>query len=82
MTSEEISQVLAATREPYRLHKDIARQFQIPASLVGRLVKEAELKPEKLQQHQANEILLARKKQVIEDATTTMLASNRPIVRL
>ena len=43
-------QVLAATKEPYRLHKDIAKEFRIPAILVSRLLKESQLKPEKLEQ--------------------------------
>ena len=82
LSYEEIKQVLEATKQPYRLHKDIAKEFRIPAILVSRLVKESQLKPEKLEQKQADEILTARKKQVVEETTTAMLASNMPIVRL
>ena len=50
LTYEEITHILAAAKEPHKLHKDIAQQFHIPANLVGRLLKEADQKPEKLQQ--------------------------------
>ena len=53
LSYEEIEQVIAATKQPYLLHKDIAQQFKIPAILVSRLVKESQEKPEKLQQKQA-----------------------------
>ena len=39
---------MAATKEPHRLYKDIAKQFKISAILVGKLVKESQVKPEKL----------------------------------
>ena len=45
-------------------------------------MRDSRLKPEKLEQKQADEILTARKKQVVEETTTAMLATNKPIVRL
>ena len=49
---------------------------------MGRLVKEARLQPEKIEKVQAEELLSVRKRQVIEDAVTGMLAVNKPIVRI
>ena len=50
--------------------------------LVSRLVKESQESPEKLQQKQAEEVIVARKRQVIEDSATALLATNKPILRL
>ena len=80
LTYEEITHILAAAKEPHKLQKDVAQQFHIPANLVGRLLKEAETKPEKLEQCQADEVLVARKKQGVEDVATVMLATTRPIM--
>ena len=80
LSYDEIEQLLAAAREPYRLHKDIATQFKVSANLVGQLVKESRVKPEKIHRIQAEEILVARKKQVIEDAATALLAANKQFV--
>jgi len=67
---------------PLSLHKDIAQQYRVPANLVGRLVKEARLQPEKIEKLQREELLSVRKRQVIEDAVTGMLAVNKPIARI
>ena len=74
--------MVAATKIPYMLHKDIAQQFQIPANLVGRLAKEAEKKPEKLQLRIANENLVELKRDAIEDVASKILASNSSITRI
>ena len=49
---------------------------------MSRLIKEAEQKPGKLQQLHANEILLERKRDAIEDAASKILASDKPITRI
>ena len=41
LSSDEVAELLLATQKPYRLQKDIAKQFHVPAILVSRLVKEA-----------------------------------------
>ena len=64
------------------MNKDIAQQFHIPVNLVGRLLKETNQMPEKLQLCLADEILVARKKQVVEDVATVMLVTTSPIVRI
>ena len=47
LTADEIEAILQATREPFCLLKDVALRFRVPVTLVGRLVSEAEKKPEK-----------------------------------
>ena len=41
LTAEEIEAIVAATREPFRLHKDVAQQFRVTAHLVSALALEA-----------------------------------------
>ena len=82
MSVEEIEAIVAAAREPFRLHKDIAQKFRVPALLVSGLVKEAEKQPEKLQAKRENEILEEKKRMAIEDAVIELLNSNKPISRV
>ena len=82
LSCKEIEEIVAATKAPLRLHKDIAQQYRVPANLVGRLAKEARLQPEKIEKLQTEELLSVRKRQVIEDAVTGMLAVNKPIARI
>ena len=49
LTAEVIEAIVAATREPFRLHKDVAQQFRVTAHLVSALALEAQRKPERLQ---------------------------------
>ena len=39
LSSTEVAELVRATNEPYRLHKDIAKEFQVPVSLVSRFAK-------------------------------------------
>ena len=48
LTPDEIEAIVAASKIPHRLHKDIAQEFKIPIYLVGRLVKESIEDPRKL----------------------------------
>ena len=47
LTADEIEAIVIATRQPFCLLKDVALRFREPVTLVGRLVSEAEKKPEK-----------------------------------
>ena len=70
LTPDEIEAIVAASKEPHRLHKDIAQQFQIPTTLVGRLVKESSEAPTKLEIYRCKLQLNDCKKEVIEDIAT------------
>ena len=81
LSAEEIEEIVAATKEPFRLHKDVAEQFRIPAQLVSGLAREAEKKPEKLQQKRNREHIEEQKRAAIEESVSLMLKANKPIVR-
>ena len=57
LSLEEVEAIVAATKQPYCHHKDVAQRFRIPAQLVSGLVEEAKNKPEKLQQYREKELL-------------------------
>ena len=82
LTPEEIEDIVAASKMSHRLHKDIAKDFKVPAILVGKLVKESLDEPRRLEAYRAKLQLDQEKKQAIEDVTTRMLAANKPIIRL
>ena len=82
MTPDEIEAIVSAAKVPHRLHKDIAKEFKVPAILIGRLVKESVEDPTKLEAVRAKLELNDHKKRVIEDIATNMLANNTPIVRI
>ena len=46
LTADEIESIVLAVRQPFYSMKDVAMRFRLPFSLVGRLVREAEKKPE------------------------------------
>ena len=48
LTADEVEALVAATKQPFRLHRDVAQQFRVTTNLVSCLVVEAEKKPEKL----------------------------------
>ena len=48
LSPEEIEEIVKATKQPYRMQKDIAQQFRITAHLVSGLVLESKRQPEKL----------------------------------
>ena len=48
LSVDELEKIVAATKQPFRLHKDIAQEFMITARLVGVISSEAEKKPKKL----------------------------------
>ena len=79
LTADEVEAIVAATKEPYRLHKDIAQQFHVSAILVGRLAKEAARKPGMVETWRNEDQYEERKKLAIEEAATDMLAANVPI---
>ena len=81
MTVEDVEAIVAAAKQPFNHHKEVAKLYRVPAQLVSGLVKEAEKKPEKLNQYREKELLHEQKRQAIEAATASMLQTNRPIVR-
>ena len=56
LSLDEIDLIVSATKEPYRLHKDIAQQFRVSALLVSGLAREAEKNPQKQKHRRDNEI--------------------------
>ena len=57
MTISEIEAIVAATKEPFRLQKDVAQTFRVSAQLVSVLAREAIKKPEKLEARREREQL-------------------------
>ena len=49
LSPEEISTIVATTKQPFRLYKDVAKQFRISQKLLCDLVYEAKKKPERIQ---------------------------------
>ena len=45
LSLDEIDAIVSATKQPYRLQKDIAQQFRVSALLVSGLAREAERNP-------------------------------------
>ena len=82
LSPEEIEAIVAASKVPIRLHKDIAQEFKIPKILVGQLVKESTVNPEKLDAYRTRLKLKKQKKEAIEEAATKLLTLNLPIVRV
>ena len=76
-----MDQIIAATKRPWWLMKDVAQQFNIKPSLVGKLCAEAERKPEVMARRRARRQLDADKRAAIEAVTLTTLRAGVPIVR-
>ena len=49
LSPDEVAEIVAATKEPYRMHADVARQYRVSSQLVGTLVRESVRQPEKLE---------------------------------
>ena len=49
LSAEEVAAIVSATRKPYHLYDDVAKQFRVSSQLVSRLAKESERQPEKLE---------------------------------
>ena len=47
LNAREIEEIVAAAKQPFQYHKDVAQRFKITKELVGRLVKESRQQPEK-----------------------------------
>ena len=82
LTADEIEAIVIATRQPFCLLKDVALRFRLPVSLVGRLVREAEKKPETQMALRERTKLTNQKKVAIESSVNRLLKSNKPIVRI
>ena len=80
LTAEEIEQIVEATKVPFRLYKDIAKQFKVSIIQVNNLVKESKQQPEKLEAKRQRAKLDEERREAIEDVVTKMLSINRPIV--
>ena len=81
MSVEDVEAIVAAAKQPFNHHKEVAKLYRVPARLVSGLVKEADKKPDKLNQYREKILLHEQKRQAIEAATASMLQTNRPIVR-
>ena len=81
LSDAEMDQIVAATKRPGWLMKDVAQQFNIAPSLVGKLCAEAERKPEVMARRRARRQLDADKRAAIEAVTLTTLRAGVPIVR-
>jgi len=59
----------------------VAQQFQVTKKLVGCLVRESRLQPEKHEEKRQLELRMVEKKSAIEDAVASLLYMNIPIYR-
>ena len=46
LDAEEAAKLIEATKEPYRIQKDVAKQFHVSEKLVSRLVTKHRKEPE------------------------------------
>ena len=79
LTVDEVEALVAATKQPFRLHRDVAQQFRVSTNLVSCLVLEAERKPEKLSKKRDLERKAEEKRRAVEDVVSSMLIANTPI---
>ena len=82
LSADEIDAIVEATRQPYKLQKDVAFQYQITAQLVHELVKESENEPQKQVALREKTALSERKKLAIEEVAAGMLERSKPILHI
>ena len=78
---EEVEEIIAMSKQPGWLQKDIAQKFRVPRRLVGQLVREAAAESEKMAARRLRKQLQGEKKDAIEDITADILKSGQPIMR-
>ena len=81
LTVEEVEDIIEATKQPYRLHNDVAKEFRVSHQLVSRLYQESLKGSKKIEDQIEREELDNRKRLAVEDAVTSFLFINKPIVR-
>ena len=81
LTDEEVEEIIAATKKPGWFRTDIAQKHRIPVGLVNKLSKEAEKRPDKIEARQQRKQFHDEKKDMIEEITTDILKTSKPIVR-
>ena len=81
LTDEEVEEIIAASKKPGWFRTDIAQKYRVPVNLVNKLCKEAEQQPEKIDARRRREQLQEMKKDMIEEITTDILKTSKPIVR-
>ena len=81
LTVDEIKSILAAAKKPFHRHQDIAQQFRVTSSLVGRLVRESRRQPEKMEKRCQDEKLHEEKRTAIRDVAKSLISLNMPIYR-
>lgn len=81
LDDEEVDQIIADSKRPGWLKKDIAQKYRVTPDLVSKLCKEAAEQPEKITARRQLKQVLAEKKDAIADVTTTILKAGKPIVR-
>ena len=79
LSPDEIETIVAATKKPFHMYKDVAEQYRISAQLVLILVQESEKKPEKIKQLRSRNQKVQRKREAVEHTVSNMLWNNKPI---
>ena len=75
LSAAEIEKIVAATKVPFRLQKDVAHDFNITKSLVSTLVCESEKQPAKLRTKRRKDGLKLIKQEVVEEVTSSIVAN-------
>ena len=81
LDDEEVDQIIADSKRPGWLKKDIAQKYRVTPDLVSKLCMEAAKQPEKITARRQLKQVLAEKKDAIADVTTSILKAGKPIVR-
>ena len=81
LSKDEIEAIISSAKKPFYRHQDIAKDYRVTKSLVGRLVRESARQPEKMRKRVENEKILEDKKDAIEDVVTSLVSFNTPIFR-
>ena len=71
--------IVAATRKPYHMYNDVAKQFRVTSKLVGKLVFESKHEPEKIEMLRRMKRGIDERKDAIQETVTDLLGANKPI---
>ena len=73
LSEDEVDKIIATSKKPGWLMKDIARKYRIASQLVGKLCREAVRKPEDRERRLERKQLNEDKRQAIGEVTQTVL---------
>ena len=79
LRSDELTQITDACLKQMRSHQDVAGQYGISSSLVGRIVRRSKNGGSLISDKRQREELSERKIQCIQQSVTNMLKHNTPI---